>query len=538
WSAHPLCLGLQHADGHHPAAHRCADRAVEPHGHPVGPRRFGRVWRVGLPACGEAARGFCPAGLAPTDSQRDTALGPRSFVRRGSYAGVLLRPSTPDFQGGAAAVSRTPNRNQATDQPTETQSTGAGGTSAGSDLAVVILAAGAGTRMKSATPKTLHAIGGRTLLAHSLHAAAGAQPSNMVAVIGHGRDQVGPACEQVAQDLGREIHLAVQEEQNGTGHAVQCAMNELVGFHGTVIVTNADVPLLTGETLTALYRSHTEVPTAVTVLSVEQSNPTGYGRIVRSEYGDVMQIVEEKDATEEQRAITEVNSGVFAFDAEILRDALSRLNTTNAQGELYLTDVLSIARADGHPVRAHTANDPAELAGVNDRVQLARAGEELNRRVLERTMRGGATIVDPHSTRIDVDVQVGQDVTILPGTQLLGHTQIADDATVGPDTTLHDTTVGEGASVVRTHALSSCIGAGDTGGPSTSLRPGWELGDEGKLGGFVDTKNATICRRSKVPLLTYLGDATIDEYSIIGASSVFASYDWVNKHHTTIGSHV
>ena len=194
-------------------------------------------------------------------------------------------------------MSRTPNRNQATDQPTETQSTGAGGTSAGSDLAVVILAAGAGTRMKSATPKTLHAIGGRTLLAHSLHAAAGAQPSNMVAVIGHGRDQVGPACEQVAQDLGREIHLAVQEEQNGTGHAVQCAMNELVGFHGTVIVTNADVPLLTGETLTALYRSHTEVPTAVTVLSVEQSNPTGYGRIVRSEYGDVMQIVEEKDAT-------------------------------------------------------------------------------------------------------------------------------------------------------------------------------------------------------------------------------------------------
>ena len=435
-------------------------------------------------------------------------------------------------------MSRTPNRNQATDQPTQTQTTGAGGTSAGSDLAVIILAAGAGTRMKSATPKTLHAIGGRTLLAHGLHAAARAQPSNMVAVIGHGREQVGPACEQVAQDLGRQIHLAIQEEQNGTGHAVQCAMKELADFHGTVIVTNADVPLLTGETITALYRSHTEVPTAVTVLSVEQENPTGYGRIVRSEYGDVMQIVEEKDATEEQRAITEVNSGVFAFDAEILRDALSRLNTDNAQGELYLTDVLSIARADGHPVRAHTASDAASLAGVNDRVQLARAGEELNRRVLERTMRGGATIVDPHSTRIDVDVEVGQDVTILPGTQLLGRTRIADNATVGPDTTLQDTTVGEGASVVRTHALSSTIGARATVGPFTYLRPGTELGEEGKLGGFVETKNATIGRGSKVPHLTYVGDATIGEYSNIGASSVFVNYDGVNKHHTTIGSHV
>lgn len=435
-------------------------------------------------------------------------------------------------------MSSTPNRNPATDQPTDTHAAGAGEHSAGSELAVVILAAGAGTRMKSATPKTLHAIGGRTLLSHSLHAAADANPASMVAVIGHGREQVGPACQAVAEELDREILLAVQEEQNGTGHAVQCAMAELEGFHGTVIVTNADVPLLTGETLTALYRSHTEVPTAVTVLSVEQQNPTGYGRIVRSEYGDVMQIVEEKDATEEQRAITEVNSGVFAFDADILRDALSRLNTDNAQGELYLTDVLSIARADGHPVRAHTAGDAAELAGVNDRVQLAEAGAELNRRMLERTMRGGATIVDPQTTRIDVGVEVGQDVTILPGTQLLGTTRIADNAAVGPDTTLQDTTVGDGASVVRTHALDATIGARATVGPFTYLRPGTVLGEEGKLGGFVETKNAQIGRGSKVPHLTYVGDATIGEHSNIGASSVFVNYDGVNKHHTTIGSHV
>ena len=407
-----------------------------------------------------------------------------------------------------------------------------------SQLAVVVLAAGAGTRMKSAVPKTLHAIGGRTLLSHSLHAANGSRPEELVAVIGHGREDVGPAVDGVAEELGRPIKTAIQEEQNGTGHAVQCAMTQLEGFEGTVIVTNADVPLLTAETLTALYETHTEVPTAVTVLSVHQDDPTGYGRIIRSANGDVTEIVEQKDANEDELEITEVNSGVFAFDSGILREALSRLNTDNAQGELYLTDVLSIARADGHPVRAHTAQDAEELAGVNDRVQLAQAGAELNRRMLDRVMRGGATIVDPSTTRIDVNVTVGRDVTILPGTQLLGNTDIADNAQVGPDSTLDNVVVGDGATVTRTHAIDSRIGANAAVGPFTYLRPGTVLSEEGKLGGFVETKNATIGRGSKVPHLTYVGDATIGEYSNIGASSVFVNYDGVNKHHTTIGSHV
>ncbi|AIK84655.1 bifunctional N-acetylglucosamine-1-phosphate uridyltransferase/glucosamine-1-phosphate acetyltransferase [Corynebacterium glutamicum] len=404
--------------------------------------------------------------------------------------------------------------------------------------AVVVLAAGAGTRMKSDLQKTLHSIGGRSLISHSLHAAAGLNPEHIVAVIGHRRDQVGPAVSQVAEELDREVLIAIQEEQNGTGHAVQCAMDQLEGFEGTIIVTNGDVPLLTDDTLSALLDAHVEVPTAVTVLTMRLDDPTGYGRIVRNEEGEVTAIVEQKDASAEIQAIDEVNSGVFAFDAAILRSALAELKSDNAQGELYLTDVLGIARGEGHPVRAHTAADARELAGVNDRVQLAEAGAELNRRTVIAAMRGGATIVDPATTWIDVEVSIGRDVIIHPGTQLKGETVIGDRVEVGPDTTLTNMTIGDGASVVRTHGFDSTIGENATVGPFTYIRPGTTLGPEGKLGGFVETKKATIGRGSKVPHLTYVGDATIGEESNIGASSVFVNYDGENKHHTTIGSHV
>ncbi|WP_297006020.1 bifunctional UDP-N-acetylglucosamine diphosphorylase/glucosamine-1-phosphate N-acetyltransferase GlmU [uncultured Corynebacterium sp.] len=404
--------------------------------------------------------------------------------------------------------------------------------------AVIVLAAGAGTRMKSKTQKTLHAIGGRTLLSHSLHAADALHPARIVAVVGHGRNQVEPAAREIGEELDAELAIAVQESQNGTGDAVAAGMTRLGGFTGTVIVTNADVPLLTGDTLTDLLAAHTEVPTAVTVLTMRLADPFGYGRIVRNEAGEVTHIAEQKDATEAERAIDEVNSGVFAFDAEVLRDALTRLNTDNTQGELYITDVLGIARDAGKPVRAHIAEDARELAGVNDRVQLAAAGAELNRRTVEAAMRGGATVVDPATTWIDVEVRIGRDVTVLPGVQLKGRTVIGDDATVGPDSTLVDVTVGEGASVVRTHGIDSVIGDRADVGPFTYLRPGTVLGEEGKLGGFVESKNAVIGRGSKVPHLTYVGDATIGEHSNIGASSVFVNYDGVTKHHTTVGDHV
>ena len=404
--------------------------------------------------------------------------------------------------------------------------------------AVVVLAAGAGTRMKSTKQKTLHEIGGRTLLSHALHAAAGMNPEHIVAVVGHQRDQVSPAVDAVAAELDREVLQAVQEEQNGTGHAVQCGLEPIPGFDGTVIVTNGDVPLLTADTLNKLLEAHTSSPTAVTVLTMLLDDPTGYGRIIRNDDGEVTAIVEQKDGTPEQLQITEVNSGVFAFDGAILRDALGKLDSNNAQGELYLTDVLGIARSAGHPVRAHVASDPRELAGVNDRVQLAEAGRELNRRTVEAAMRGGATVIDPASTFIGVNVTVGQDVVIHPGTQLWGATSIGDNAVIGPDTTLTDMTVGRGASVVRTHGERSVIGENATVGPFTYIRPNTVLGEDGKLGGFVEAKNATIGRGSKVPHLTYIGDATVGEESNIGASSVFVNYDGVTKHHTTIGSHV
>ena len=405
-------------------------------------------------------------------------------------------------------------------------------------IAVVVLAAGAGTRMKSHLQKTLHVIGGRSLLSHSLHSAAGITPQEIVAVIGHRREQVGPAVAEVAKELPVPVSTAIQEEQNGTGHAMQCAMNQLADFSGTIVVTYADVPLLRPATLQGLVDAHTSVPTAVTVLTSNVADPTGYGRIIRNREGEVVDIVEQKDADEKTLAITEVNSGVFAFDADVLRQALGQLDANNAQGELYLTDVLSIARSSGHPVRGFRIADAQEIAGVNDRVQLAEAARELNHRTVEAAMVDGATIIDPATTWIDVNVRVGQDVIIHPNTQLHGSTVIADNAVIGPDTTLTNMVVGEGAQVVRTHGSDSEIGPRATVGPFTFIRPGTVLGERGKLGGFVEAKNAQIGAGSKVPHLTYIGDATVGEESNIGASSVFVNYDGVNKHHTTVGSHV
>ena len=247
--------------------------------------------------------------------------------------------------------------------------------------------------------------------------------------------------------------------------------------------------------------------------------------------------MEEKDATDEQRKVHEVNSGVFAFDGKVLRDALTRVTPDNAQGEFYITDVLSIARNDGLRVTAFTAPDARELAGVNDRVQLAEAGKELNRRLVEKAMRGGATVIDPDTTWIGVEVEIGRDVVIHPNTQLWGSTVIGDGAEIGPDTTLTDMEVGARATVVRTQGELGVIGEEATVGPFTYIRPGTELGARGKLGGFVESKNAKIGEGSKVPHLTYIGDATVGKHSNIGASSVFANYDGVNKHHTTIGDY-
>ncbi|HEY3996283.1 MAG TPA: bifunctional UDP-N-acetylglucosamine diphosphorylase/glucosamine-1-phosphate N-acetyltransferase GlmU [Mycobacterium sp.] len=407
------------------------------------------------------------------------------------------------------------------------------------DTAVLVLAAGPGTRMRSDTPKVLHTLGGRSMLSHLLHSIAKVAPQHLVVILGHEHQRITPLVAEWADTLGRPIEVALQDRPQGTGHAARCGLSALPDdYAGVVIVTSGDTPLLDSDTLADLVASHNAVSAAATVLTTTLPDPSGYGRILRTQDNEVTAIVEHSDATAAQREIREVNAGVYAFDVAALRSALNRLSANNAQQELYLTDVISILRGDGHLVHARHVDDSALVAGVNNRVQLADLGAELNRRVVAAHQMAGVTIVDPTSTWIDVDVTIGRDTVIHPGTQLLGRTQVGSQCVVGPGTTLTDVTVGDGASVVRTHGSSAAIGAGADVGPFTYLRPGTMLGADGKLGAFVETKNSTIGAGTKVPHLTYVGDADIGEQTNIGASSVFVNYDGTSKSRTTIGSHV
>jgi bifunctional UDP-N-acetylglucosamine pyrophosphorylase / glucosamine-1-phosphate N-acetyltransferase len=408
-----------------------------------------------------------------------------------------------------------------------------------SDTAVLVLAAGAGTRMRSDTPKVLHMLAGRSMLAHALHSVAKVAPQHLVVVLGHDRDPIAPAVAELADELGRSIQIAVQDQQLGTGHAAGCGLSVLpADFDGVVVVTSGDIPLLDADTLADLIATHRAQPAAVTVLTTTLADPTGYGRILRTQDREVIGIVEQPDATASQLAIREVNAGVYAFDIAALRSALSRLRSDNAQHELYLTDAISIVRQDGLTVHAKHVDDSALVAGVNDRVQLAELGVELNRRIVAAHQRAGVTVVDPATTWIDIDVTIGRDTVIQPATQLLGASRIGGRCAIGPDTTLADVTVGNEASVIRTHGTQSMIGDGAVVGPFAYLRPGTVLGAGGKLGAFVETKNSNIGAGTKVPHLTYVGDADIGEHSNIGASSVFVNYDGETKSRTTVGSHV
>lgn len=389
--------------------------------------------------------------------------------------------------------------------------------------------------MKSATPKVLHEICGRSLVGHVLAAARELDPENLVVVVGHAREQVVAHLGEI--DPG--VRTAVQAEQNGTGHAVRMALEELGGgVDGTVVVVCGDTPLLTGETLTALAATHSGDGNAVTVLTAEVPDATGYGRIVRDgASGAVTAIVEHKDATESQRAIREINSGVFAFDGQLLADALGKVRTDNSQGEEYLTDVLGILREAGHRVGASVAADHREIAGINNRVQLSEARRILNDRLLTAAMLSGVTVIDPATTWVDVTVTFEQDVTVQPGTQLQGATHLGEGADVGPNTRLKDTRVGAGARVDNTVSNGAVVGAHASVGPYAYLRPGTRLGAKGKIGTYVETKNASIGEGTKIPHLSYVGDATIGEQTNIGAASVFVNYDGKDKHHTTVGSH-
>jgi len=399
--------------------------------------------------------------------------------------------------------------------------------------AVVILAAGEGKRMKSSRSKLLHEIAGHSMLSYAVTAATTIQPEHIVVVVGHLREQV----EAHLAEIAPHVLTAVQEEQLGTGHAVQVALGQLADLTGDVMVTMGDVPMLTGETLAALLLEHRTQQAAATVLTAQVPDPTGYGRILRDAEGTVTGIVEHRDADDTQRDITEINSGIYVFDVAALRSALTELVPANDQGELYLTDVLSVVRDAGKPIGAYFIDDVWQTEGVNDRIQLSQMNAELNRRILERWMREGVTVVDPASTWVHGSVDIAPDVILLPGTSLEGATSVAAGAQIGPDTTLIDVEVGENAVVTRTQASLSVIGPGANVGPFAHLRPGTTLGSGGKIGTFVETKNARIGAGAKAPHLSYLGDAVIGEGANIGAGVIFANYDGLAKSTSTVGAH-
>ncbi len=399
--------------------------------------------------------------------------------------------------------------------------------------AVVVLAAGQGTRMRSRTPKVLHTLGGRSMLGHVLAAAAPLGAARTAVVVGAGREQVAAHLAEIAPPA----LAVVQEEQRGSGHAAAVALDALPGVSGAVLLVNGDAPLLRPETLAGLVAAHRAAGDALTVLTAVVDDPTGLGRIVRDDAGAVVRIVEEKDADDVQRAIPEVNAGVYVGDAAVVREALGRVGSANRQGEQYLTDVLGLLVADGQRVGGHRADDPADTLGCNDQRELAARRRTLNERVLDRLMRDGVVVVDPRTTWVDVTAEVAAEAVLHPGTQLLGATTVAAGAVVGPDSTLIDTEVGERASVVRAHCQLAVVGPEVSVGPFAYLRPGTRLLRGSKVGTFVETKNAQLGEGAKVPHLSYVGDATIGEGTNIGAATVFVNYDGVAKHHTTIGSH-
>ncbi len=387
--------------------------------------------------------------------------------------------------------------------------------------------------MRSATPKVLHGFAGRSLLGHVLAACAPLGADRTLVVVGHGRDAVAPHLAGIAPDA----RPVVQARQDGTGHAVRVALDEVPDLDGTVLVVPGDTPLLRAETLRQLLAAHQDADAAATLLTSVLDDPTGYGRVLRGACGEVARVVEHRDASDSERLIAEVATSVYAFDISWLRVELAGLSSDNAQGEQYLPDVIAAHVAAGRPVEAVVA-PAAETVGVNDRVQLAAAARVLNARLLEMWMLAGVTVLDPATTWVDCEVDLEPDTTLLPGSQLRGRTRVERGAQVGPDCTLQDCLVGPGARVVRSHCEGAVIGPEATVGPFSYLRPGTRLARGSKVGAYVEIKSSEVGEGSKVPHLSYVGDTVIGAGTNIGAATVTVNYDGVAKHRTAIGDHV
>lgn len=398
-----------------------------------------------------------------------------------------------------------------------------------SDLVTVILAAGKGTRMKSKLPKVLHRVGGKSMLQHVLDAAKQAGAKRNIVVVGFGGETVKEA-------MGDQAEFVVQKEQLGTGHAVQQTAPLLAAETGTVMVLCGDTPLLTGELLKKLYDAHKEAGAKATVLTAIMPDATGYGRIIRTAEGTVMKIVEQKDATEEERRVKEVNSGIYCFEAKELFAALEKVGCDNAQGEYYLPDVLEILRSQGEKIWAAAADDYESTLGINSRVQLSGAEKILRRRKNIELMDNGVTIMDPDSTFVDADVTVGRDTVIYPFTWLEGTTTVGEGCEIGPNSRFTDTKIGDHVTAHFSYAHECEIADDVIMGPYVHLRPNTKLAHKVKIGNFVEVKNSNIGEGTKLPHLSYIGDCDMGSGVNMGCGTITVNYDGKKKFRTTVGN--
>lgn len=394
-------------------------------------------------------------------------------------------------------------------------------------LMSIVLAAGAGTRMKSKLPKVLHKVTGVSMLEHVIDVTEEIKCDKKVVVIGHGADLVKEATKH------REIEFVFQEEQLGTGHAVMQA-ERLIPDNGNVIVLYGDTPLIRGESIKRFIQIHKENDYSASILTTEIDNPTGYGRIIRDEKGKVIKIVEEKDANEIQKKVKEINSGIYCFKAGELKKSLRKLDNNNSQGEYYLTDVIEILRSEGKEIGTYKLKDYTEIMGVNSRIQLAEAEKIMRKRILDKLMEDGVTIIDPSNTYVDKNVKVERDTILYPGTILTGNTKIGEDCIIGPNTRIENSKISDDVEIRNSTIIESVIDSNTKVGPYAYLRPNSKLGKNVKIGDFVEVKNSTIGDNSKASHLSYIGDGEIGKNVNIGCGVVFVNYDGKVKNKTIV----
>ena len=396
-----------------------------------------------------------------------------------------------------------------------------------SRLAVIVLAAGKGKRMKSSLPKVLHPILGEPMIFYVLDSCSALPAERWLVVLGHGASEVEKHLPSWAEPV-------YQERPLGTGDAVRSAEKALANFEGSVMVVCGDTPLITRETLLSLWEEHKITKAKVTLLTAQVSSPQGYGRVIRDKSGEIVKIVEEKDASEEEKKEREINTGFYLFEKEFLFSALTRITPSNAQGEFYLTDVVRIASEEGIRISSVGATDEEEILGVNSRVELAKAGEILRKRINEKWMREGVTIVDPTFTYIGPRTKIGKDTVIHPLTTIFGESEIGEGCEIGPCAELLDVKIGRATRILYAVAHQCKVGEGVEIGPFARLRAGTEIQNGAKVGTFVEIKKSSIGEGSKVPHLSYIGDATIGKGVNVGAGTITCNFDGFRKHRTVI----